>query len=82
LWEKHLLGSGNAESTKQLMLDIECRPGSPGAIMFKRRAIGQRIFPSDPAAPSVAPAPAAMTTSDSISADLDYLHQGEEEREG
>ena len=42
--------------------------------MFKRCAIGQRIFPSDPAAPSMAPAPAPMTTSDSISADLAYLH--------
>jgi hypothetical protein len=50
--------------------------------MFKRRATGQRIFPSDPAAPSMAPAPAPMTTSDSILADLAYLHRaGDEERE-
>jgi len=51
--------------------------------MFKRRAAGQRIFPLEMAAPSIAPAPAAMTTLDSISADLGYLHRvGDEEREG
>jgi hypothetical protein len=50
------------------------------AIMFKRRAAGQRIFPSEMA---MAPAPAPMTTSDSIPADLGYLHHaGDEEREG
>ena len=47
--------------------------------MFKRRAAGQRIFPSEPAAPSMAPAPAPMTTS---AADLDYLHcMSDDERE-
>ena len=40
--------------------------------MFKRCGAGQRIFPSEPAAPSMAPAPAPMTTSDSIPADLGY----------
>jgi len=46
--------------------------------MFKRRAAGQRIFPSEPAAPSMTPVPAPMTTS----ADLDYLHHvGNDERE-
>ena len=51
--------------------------------MFKCRAAGQRITPSEPAAPSMAPAPAPTTTSDSISADLGYLHHvGDEEREG
>jgi len=52
--------------------------------MFKRRAAGQqRIFSSEMAAPSMAPAPAPITTSDSILADLDYLHHvGDEEREG
>src|SRR6202040_2182344 len=52
-------------------------PGAaaPGTIMFKRRAAGHhRIFPSQPAAPPMAPAPAPMTTSDSIPADLGYLH--------
>jgi hypothetical protein len=50
--------------------------------MFKRRAIGPRILTSEPAAPSMAPAPAPMTTSDSISADLAYLHHvGDEVRE-
>ncbi len=50
--------------------------------MFKRHAAGQRIFPSEMAATSFAPAPAPMTTSE-ISADLDYLHHaGDEEREG
>ena len=29
--------------------------------MFKRRAAGQRIFPSEPAARSMAPTPAPMT---------------------
>lgn len=49
--------------------------------MFKRRAVGQRIFLSEMAAHSIAPAP--MTTSDSISADPDYLHHvGDEERKG
>jgi hypothetical protein len=49
--------------------------------MFKRHAAGQRIFPSEPGAPSMTRAP--MTTSDSISADLDYLHHmGDEVREG
>ena len=49
--------------------------------MFKRRAAGQ--FPPEPAAPSMAPAPAPMTTSDSISADLVYLyHVGDEGPEG
>jgi hypothetical protein len=48
--------------------------------MFKRRAAGQRIFPSEPAAPSMAPAPAPLTPS---AADLDYLHcLSDEEREG
>ena len=48
--------------------------------MFKRRAAGQRIFPSEPAALSMAPAPAPMTTS---AADLDYLHcMSDDEREG
>ena len=40
--------------------------------MFKCCGAGQRIFPSEPAAPSMAPAPAPMTTSDSIPADLGY----------
>ena len=39
--------------------------------MFKRRAAGQRIFPLEMAAPSIAAAPSPMTTS---AADLDYLH--------
>jgi hypothetical protein len=43
------------------------------AIMFKRLAAGQRISPSETAATSMAPAPAPMTTSDSISADLASL---------
>jgi hypothetical protein len=44
--------------------------------MFKRRAAG----PSEPAAPSIAPAPAPMTTP---AADLDYLHcMSDDEREG
>jgi hypothetical protein len=48
--------------------------------MFKRRATGQRIFPSEPGAPSMAPAP--MTTSNSTSADLAYLHHsGDDGRE-
>ena len=51
--------------------------------MFKRRAAKQRIFLSEPAAPSIASGPAPMTTSDSISADLDCLHHvGDEERKG
>ena len=51
--------------------------------MFKRRAADQRIFPSEPAAHSMAPAPAPMTTSDSTLADLAYLHHvSDEEREG
>jgi hypothetical protein len=54
--------------------------GSQGSIMFKRRAVGQRIFLSEMAAHSMAPAPAPMTTSDSISADLH--HVGGEERKG
>jgi hypothetical protein len=41
--------------------------------MFKRRAAGQRILPSEPAAPSMAPAPA-------LSADRDYPSCGDEER--
>jgi hypothetical protein len=50
--------------------------------MFKRRATGQGNLPPEPGAPSMAPAPAPMTTSDSISADLAYLHHiGDEERE-
>ena len=50
--------------------------------MFKRHAAGQRIFPSEPAAPSMAPAPAPMTTSDSIPAELGYLHRvSDDERE-
>ena len=49
--------------------------------MFKHRATGQRIFPSEPAAPSMARAPAPMTTSDSISADLGY-RVSDDEREG
>ena len=49
--------------------------------MFKHRAAGQ--FPSEPAAPSMAPPPAPMTTSDSMSADLDYLHHmSDDERAG
>jgi len=32
---------------------LPCQRGSQGAIMFKRRAAGQRIFPSEPAAPSL-----------------------------
>jgi hypothetical protein len=44
--------------------------------MFKRRAAGL----SEPAAPSIAPAPAPMTTP---AADLDYLHcMSDDEREG
>jgi hypothetical protein len=53
---------------------------SQGSIMFKRLAAGQRIFSSEPAAPSIASAPSPMTTSDSISADLH--HVGDEERKG
>jgi hypothetical protein len=50
--------------------------------MFKRRAAGQRIFPSEPAAPSIASASTPMTTSET-SADLAYLHHvSDEEREG
>ncbi len=48
--------------------------------MFKRLAAGQRIFLSEMAAHSMAPAPAPMTTSDSISADLH--HVGDEEPKG
>jgi hypothetical protein len=56
--------------------------GSQGEIMFKR-ATGQRILPSKPGAPSIASAPDPMTASDSISADLVYLHHvGDKEREG
>ena len=40
--------------------------------MFERRAAGQRIFPSETTAPSMAPAPAPMTIS---AADLGYLHR-------
>ena len=51
--------------------------------MFKRRAAGQRIFPSEMAAHSMARAPAPMTTADSTSTDLAYLHHvSDEEREG
>jgi hypothetical protein len=51
--------------------------------MFKRRAAGQRIFPSEMVARSMAPSPSPISTSDSILADLDYLHHaGDEEREG
>ena len=51
--------------------------------MFKRRTAGQRIFPPEMAAHSMAPAPPPITTSDSISADLAYLHHvSDEEREG
>jgi hypothetical protein len=54
---------------------------SQGAKMFKRRAADQRIFPSEPAAPSIASAPTPMMTLGSISAELGYLHHvGEEER--
>jgi hypothetical protein len=50
--------------------------------MFKRRATGQRIFPSEPAAPSMTPASPPIRTSDSILADLGYLHHvGDEECE-
>jgi hypothetical protein len=50
--------------------------------MFKRRAAERRIFPSEPAAPSIASAPAPMTPSDSTSANLVYLfHVNDEERE-
>ena len=46
--------------------------------MFKRHVVGQRISPSEPAALSMALAPAPMT----ISADLDYLHHmSDDERE-
>ena len=38
--------------------------------MFKRRAAGQRIYPSEMTAHSIAPAP--MTPSDSTSVDLAY----------
>jgi hypothetical protein len=56
--------------------------GSQGEIMFKRGATGQRILPSEPGAPSMTRAPAPMTNSGSISADLGYLHHvGDEERE-
>jgi hypothetical protein len=56
---------------------------SPGAIMFKRRATGQQILQSEPAAPSMAPAPAPITTSDSNSADLAFLHHmSDDERKG
>ena len=51
--------------------------------MFKRHAAGERIFRSEPAAPSMAPAQAPMTNSDLMSADLGYLHHvRDEEREG
>jgi hypothetical protein len=51
--------------------------------MFKRRAAGQRIFPSEPAAPSMTRAPAPMTNSGSMSADPGYLHHvSDENREG
>jgi len=51
--------------------------------MFKCRAAGQRIFPSEMTAHSMAPAPAPMTNSGSISVDLGYLHHViDEEREG
>ena len=47
--------------------------------MFKCRAAGQRISSSETTAPSMAPAPAPMTTS---AADLDYLHcMSDNERE-
>ena len=47
--------------------------------MFKCRAAGQRIASSETTAPSMAPAPAPMTTS---AADLDYLHcMSDDERE-
>ena len=50
--------------------------------MFKRRAADQRIFPLEPATPSIASAPSPMTTSET-SADLAYLHHvSDEEREG
>jgi len=42
-----------------------------GVIMFKRRAIGQKILQSEPRIPSMTRAPAPMTTS-AISADLAY----------
>jgi hypothetical protein len=51
--------------------------------MFKHRAAGQRMFPSEPASLSMAPGPAPMTNSDSKSANLDYLHHVlGDEREG
>jgi hypothetical protein len=56
--------------------------GSQGEIMFKRRATDQRIFPSEPAAPSIALAATPMTTWET-SAGLAYLHHvGDEERKG
>jgi hypothetical protein len=55
---------------------------SLGAEMLNRRAADQRIFPSEPAAHSMAPALTPMTTSET-SADLAYLHHvSDEEREG
>jgi hypothetical protein len=42
--------------------------------MFKRHAADQRIIPSEMRAFSMAPALTPMTPSDSISADLYYLH--------
>ena len=51
--------------------------------MFKRQAADERIIPSEMGALSMAPALAPLTTSDSISADLDYLHHvRDEERKG
>jgi|SRR5580693_1198582 hypothetical protein len=55
---------------------------SQGAKMFKRRAADQRIFPLEPATPSIASALTPMATSET-SADLAYLHHvSDEEREG
>jgi hypothetical protein len=67
---------GRIVQPKAIPSSLSC--GSQGSIMFKRLAAGQRISPSEMAAHSMAPAPAPMTTSDSISADLH--HVGDEER--
>jgi hypothetical protein len=63
---------------------LSCRRGSQGAIMFKRRATGQRIFPSEPAAHSLrSPVPEGSTATSSA-AELAYLdidgapHEGEQ----
>jgi hypothetical protein len=72
--------AGPDRSTQKMAIPFSSPRDSQGSIMFKRRAAGQRIFPSEMTAHSMAPAPAPMTTSDSISADLH--HVGDEERKG